>query len=76
MEIKLSDDRKKELKEEVQSYFRNVLEEDIGDLKAEMFVEFIIEKVGPRIYNQAITDAYSFIQDKLIDMESILYIPE
>jgi uncharacterized protein (DUF2164 family) len=76
MKIKLSDDRKKELKEEVQGYFRSVLEEDIGDLKAEMFVEFMLEKMGPRIYNQAITDAYGFIHDKMIDLESILYIPE
>lgn len=76
MEIKLSDDRKKELKEEVQTYFRNELDEDIGDLKAEMFIEFLIEKMGPRIYNQAINDAYAFFQDKIIDLESILYIPE
>ena len=76
MEIKLSDSRKKEVIEEVQSYFRNEHDENIGDLKAEMFVEFFTEKLGPKIYNQAIDDASSFIQEKLIDLESILYIPE
>jgi uncharacterized protein (DUF2164 family) len=76
MEIKLSNERKKEIIEDVQSYFRNEFNEDIGDLKSEMFVDFLIEKLGAKIYNQAISDAYSFIQDKLIDLESILYIPE
>ena len=76
MEIKLSDVRKKEIVGEVQSYFRNELDEAIGDLKAEMFVEFFIAKLGPKIYNQAIDDASSFVQDKLIDLEGILYIPE
>lgn len=76
MEIKLSDARKTIMVEEVQSYFRDEMDESIGDLKAEMFVEFFIEKLGPKIYNQAISDANTFIQEKLIDLESILYVPE
>ena len=62
--------------EEVQSYFRNEHDESIGDLKAEMFVEFFIEKLGPKIYNQAIDDANSFIQERLLDLEGTLFIPE
>lgn len=76
MEIKLSDVRKKEMIEEVQSYFRNEHDESIGELKAEMFVEFFIEKLGPKIYNQAIDDANSYIQERLIDLDGALYIPE
>jgi uncharacterized protein (DUF2164 family) len=76
MEIKLSEDRFKFMVESVQSYFRNEHDESIGELKAEMMVEFFIKKLGPQIYNQAIDDAHSFIQDKLIDLEGILYVPE
>lgn len=76
MEITLNEVRKKELIEQVQSYFRQEHDELIGDLKAEMLVEFFISKLGPKIYNQAISDANTFIQEKLIDLESILYIPE
>ncbi|MDX2481686.1 MAG: DUF2164 domain-containing protein [Desulfuromusa sp.] len=76
MEIKLSEDRLKIVTEEVQSYFRNEHDETIGELKAEMLVEFFIKKLGPKIYNQAIDDANSFIHDKLIDLDGILYIPE
>ena len=76
MEISLDDTRKKVIIEELQSYYRAEHDELIGDLKAEMLVEFFISKLGPQIYNQAISDAYSFIQDKLIDLESVLYIPE
>ena len=62
--------------EEIQLYFRNEHDENIGDLKAEMFLEFFINKLGPKIYNQAISDANSFIHEKIIDLESILYVPE
>ncbi len=76
MEIKLRDERLKEVIEEVQSYFRNEHDESIGDLRAEMLVEFFLSKLGPQIYNQAIDDANTFIHEKLIDLEGILYIPE
>ena len=76
MEIKLSEDRLKVVTEKVQSYFRNEHEEAIGELKAEMIVEFFIKELGPKIYNQAIDDANAFIHEKLIDLDGILYIPE
>ena len=76
MEIELSNDRLKIIVEEIQSYFRNEHDETIGELKAEMLVGFFIKKLGPKIYNQAIDDANGFIHDKLIDLDSILYIPE
>ena len=76
MEIKLSVIRKKEIVEAVQANFRNEQDEIIGELKAEMLVDFFIEKLGPKIYNQAIDDASSFIQGKLLDLEGIFYIPE
>lgn len=76
MEIQLSEARKKEMIAEVQSYFSKEHDESIGDLKAEMLVEFFLKKLGPKVYNQAIEDANAFIQEKLIDLEGILYIPE
>ena len=76
MEMKLDKERIKVLREKAQIYFRDELDESIGDLKADLIVEFFIKQIGPQIYNQAISDAYTFIQDKLIDLEGTLYIPE
>ena len=76
MEISLSEDRLKLMAQKVQVYFRNEHDDPIGELKAEMIVEFFIKTLGPQIYNQAIDDAQIFIQDKLVDLEGILYIPE
>ncbi len=73
MDIKLSEDRLRLVTEKVQSYFRNEHDDSIGDLKAEMIVEFFIQELGPKIYNQAIEDANAFIHDKLLDLEGILY---
>ena len=76
MDIQLTETRIKILTEKTQIYFRDEHDLPIGDLKANMIIEFFIKEIGPQVYNQAINDAYSFIQDKLIDLESTLYAPE
>ncbi len=76
MDIKLSPARLKSITEEVQAYFRNEHDETIGELKAEMLIEFFIRQLGPKVYNQAIDDANLFIHDKLIDLDATLYVPE
>lgn len=76
MEIKLDEEKIKLLIEKTQIYVRDEFDESIGELKAGFLVDFFIKEVGPQIYNQAISDAYLFMQDKLIDLESTLYAPE
>ena len=73
MKIELKDERLKTLSEKVQVYFRNEHEDPIGELKASLIIDFFIKELGAEIYNQAISDAHDFVQDKLIDLEEILY---
>lgn len=76
MKIELSEDKRKTIISKVQTYFRAEHDEQIGELKAELLVDFFLKELGPKIYNQAIDDAHGFIQDKLIDLEGILYVPD
>ncbi len=76
MQIELNKDSLRILKGKVQAYFLKEHEDTIGDLKAEMIIEFFIRELGPQVYNQAITDAHAFIQDKLIDLDVTLSVPE
>lgn len=73
MKIKLSDDRRADLMQAVQNYFREQHDDDIGELKAALILEFFIGQLGPPVYNQAIRDAHGFMQDKLVDLEGELY---
>ena len=76
MDIELNEARRKVLLENIQLFFQDELEVSIGELKAQFILEFFLKELGPRIYNQAIEDAYAFIQDKLIDLEGTLSVPE
>jgi uncharacterized protein (DUF2164 family) len=73
MDVKLKDERLKTLTEKVRVYFRDEHDDAIGDLKAALIIDFFIKELGAEIYNQAISDAHDFMQDKLIDLEEILY---
>ncbi|WP_029916125.1 DUF2164 domain-containing protein [Pelobacter seleniigenes] len=76
MKIELHEQRRKLLTDKIQAYFRTEFDDPIGELKAELLIDFFVEQLGPQIYNQAIADAQTFIQDKLIDLDNILFIPE
>ena len=76
MTIKLSKVKKKQLIESIKRYFEEKLNEEIGDLKASLFLDFCLQEICPSVYNRAIIDARSFMEDKLSDLEDTRYEPE
>jgi uncharacterized protein (DUF2164 family) len=76
MRIPLSRENRRDLVVSIKSYFAEHHDEEIGDLKAGFLLDFFLQALGPRVYNQAIRDAQSFMQDKLIDLEAECYKPE
>ncbi len=76
MHIKLTDERRERLLRSIKEYFAEDFEEAISDFRAEELLDLFVRELGPPVYNQAIQDAYKFIQDKLIDLEGEFYEPE
>ena len=76
MRIRLTDERKKDLIAAIRGWYDEQMDEEIGDLKARLILDFFLKALGPQVYNQAVKDAAAFMQDKLIDLEGELYEPE
>ncbi|MBC8400549.1 MAG: DUF2164 family protein [Candidatus Marinimicrobia bacterium] len=76
MDIKFSGKQKTELRYKLKQYFEEHFDQEIGELKTTLLLDFLIGELGPAIYNQAIKDTSGFIQQKLIDLEDEHYIPE
>lgn len=53
----------------IRRYCDENLDEQIGELKARMFLEFILKEIGPSIYNGAIADAQAYFRDRVADLE-------
>ena len=76
MTIKLSKVTKQQLIRSIKRYFKEELDEEIGDLKATLFLDFCLQEICPSVYNRAIIQARAFMEDKLSDLEDTCYEPE
>jgi len=56
--------------------FDENMDNEIEDLKAKLLLDYFLQEMDPVIYNQAILDAQSFMNEKLNDLDSSSYYPE
>lgn len=76
MVIKLSKDVEKRLVASIKRYFAENMEDEIGDLKARLLLDYCLREIGPSIYNQAIADAQAHLQERVSELDSSCYRPE
>lgn len=69
--IKVSKEKREEMISSIKFYFANEREDDLGDLAAQMILDFFIEELAPEFYNQGITDSYNYLKDKIEDLFGI-----
>ena len=74
--IKFEKERKKRMVGSIKRYFSENMDEDIGDLKAMLLLDFILQEIGPCVYNRAISDAMGIMQERVMDLEGSCYEPE
>jgi uncharacterized protein (DUF2164 family) len=60
----------------IQRYFEENMSEPIGELTADLLLNFFIEDIGPAIYNKGVVDAQTRIQLRVADLHGELYADE
>lgn len=73
MSITLPEETKKDLVNAIKHYFLEERDDEIGDLQASFFLDFVLREVGPSIYNQAIADAQAHLQRAIADLDVTLH---
>ena len=76
MTIKLDQQTEAYLLKSIRQFFKDELDEDIGDLKARAVLEFCLREICPSVYNQAIADAQETLQLAVLDLAGVRYEPE
>ena len=71
--IALPDSARKQAVAALRAYFAANLDEEIGDLKAGLLLDFILSELGPSVYNQAVADARAFFEERSSDLAAICY---
>jgi uncharacterized protein (DUF2164 family) len=76
MTIELSREVRQQMIGSLRRYLAEEMNEEIGDLKASLLLDFFLKEIGPTVYNRAVTDAQTYLQGALADMEGSVYRPE
>jgi len=71
--VTLSNSARKQAIAALQGYCRDNLENEIGELKAGLLLDFILIELGPSVYNQGLADARAFFEERSNDLAAILY---
>ena len=73
MAIELTKEAKEQAIGSLQKYFETEMEERLGNLGANALLKFILEEIGPSIYNQGVADAQARMQARVSELEYEVY---
>ena len=76
MAINLLPDTTRQLHASIKKFLSEQFDEDAGDLKATLFLDFCLKEIGPSVYNAAIADAQAYFTGRAQDLEGVCYEPE
>jgi uncharacterized protein (DUF2164 family) len=73
MSIELSKEARADAIASIQQYFERNLPEPIGEMPAGLLLNFVLEEIGPAVYNKAIADAQARLAVRVSDLGGELY---
>lgn len=76
MAIKLNAETRARFIASIKRYSAQSLDDEIGDLKASLLLDFILAEMGPTLYNQAVSDAQKRLQDAVLDLDGTCHEPD
>ena len=62
--LQLDKEQEEILLDELRAYMGDELDIDIGNLPAKFLLDFMVQLIGPKIYDQAISDAEPWLYDR------------
>ena len=69
MTIEISKEARKEAIASIERYFTENMEDHIGNIAADALLGFILEEIGPVIYNKAVTDVQERLQSRIMEVD-------
>jgi len=69
MSIELPKETRQQAIASIERYFENHMEEKIGNIAAAGLLNFLLEEIGPSIYNQAVADVQERLQTRIMELD-------
>ena len=72
-ELKFSKEKKEIIRAKIQLYFREELNQEIGQFDAEFLLDFFSQDVGAYYYNRGLYDAQAILDKKMDNITEAIY---
>ncbi len=69
MTIEISKESRKELITSIERYFKENMDEPIGNIAAGGLLGFFLDELGPVVYNQAVADVQERMQARVSELD-------
>ena len=69
MTIEISKEARKEAIASIERYFQENMDERIGNIAAGALLGFILEEIGPLVYNQAVAQVQERLQSRISEID-------
>ena len=72
-EIEFSKEEKEIITNKIKLYFKEELNQEIGQFDAQFLLDFFAEEVGTYFYNRGLYDAQTILEKRLDDITDAIY---
>ncbi len=72
--IQLSDEQKKQITDEIKSFYLDVRGDEIGIIEQQQILDLFVEQLAPIVYNRALDDAQRWYRNQQNNMEADYYL--
>lgn len=69
MAIELPKDTRQQAIQSIERYFRENMEEPIGNIAAGALLGYFLEEIGPLVYNKAVADVQERLQARVSEVD-------
>jgi uncharacterized protein (DUF2164 family) len=76
MAVTLPPEAQKQAIASIMRYCSEELESEFSDIQATLLLRFFLKEIAPSVYNSGVSDAQTFLRDRLVDLEATCYEPE
>ena len=75
MPLELTTQERDEAMQSLKRYFREEMDEEMGDLRARLLLDYIVAEIAPLAYNRGVRDSEEFLRKRLEDLSATCFEP-
>ncbi|MCB1106067.1 MAG: DUF2164 domain-containing protein [Cephaloticoccus sp.] len=75
MPIELNTEETADALHSIKKFAAEQLDEDLGDLRAKLLLDYILKEIAPLAYNHGVADAESFLRRQLEELPATCFEP-